>query len=276
MSDTTADYEVLRLDEGGLSTRVEEVAHEEPLELQLDGVPFAVLMRTPGHDEDLARGFLLTERIIERLEDVVSVRHCTTAPDPEADGNVVRVRLRDGVRVDLEQLRRNTFASSSCGVCGKATIASACGLAAPLEADRSSPDPMTMRRDALLGAPDLLYTAQAGFAKTGGVHAAGLFTRAGELVLAREDVGRHNAVDKALGKAAASGIDFTQVALVVSGRVSFELVQKAAAVRIPILAGISAPTSLAVRAARALRMTLIGFLRGATMNVYAGEERLET
>jgi FdhD protein len=274
MSDTTADYEVVRLDEGGLSARMEEVAHEEPLELQLDGVPFAVLMRTPGHDEDLAHGFVLTERIVERLEDVVSVRHCTTAPDPEAEGNVMRVRLRDGVRVDLERLRRNTFASSSCGVCGKATIANACGLSAPLEP--SSRPPWTMRRDALLRAPDLLYTAQAGFAKTGGLHAAGLFTPDGELVLAREDVGRHNAVDKAIGKAAASGIDLSQSALVVSGRLSFELVQKAAAVRIPILAGISAPTSLAVRAARALRMTLVGFLRGATMNVYAGEERLRS
>lgn len=229
----------------------------------------AVVMRTPGHDAELATGFLLTERIVERREDIVSLRHCTTVPSPEYEGNVMLVHLRDGLHLDFERLRRNTFASSSCGVCGKASLAHACALAGPV--DVSS----TMRREALFGAPSALLAAQPAFAKTGGVHAAGLFALDGKLLLAREDVGRHNAVDKAVGAATQLELPLERLALVVSGRVSFELVQKAAAARIPILAGISAPTSLAVRTARALRMTLVGFLRGATMNIYAAGERLE-
>lgn len=269
MSDAIAGFDIVHLDGHGPHSRTEEVAHEEPLELRVDGVPLAVLMRTPGHDEELARGFLLTERVVSSLTEVVSVRHCTTSPTPESDENVMLVRLREDVRFDLERFRRHTYASSSCGVCGKATIENAAALAEPVTAKT------TISRDALRGAPDALRAAQPAFAATGGLHAAGLFDRSGALLLAREDVGRHNAVDKAIGAAAATGLALEEVALVVSGRVSFELVQKAAAARVPILAGISAPTSLAVRAARSLGLTLIGFLRGEAMNVYSGVQRIE-
>jgi FdhD protein len=268
MSDAIASFEVTRLVADDALARSEEVAHEEPLEIQLDGVSLAVVMRTPGDDEDLVRGFLLTERVVERARDIERLWHCTTVPDPEADGNVMLVRLRPEVRVDVERLRRHTFASSSCGVCGKATIANAMAIAEPLE------DGPIFPRAALFGAPGRLLAAQEAFAATGGVHAAGLVRDDGTLALVREDVGRHNAVDKVIGAAAHGGLTLSRHALVVSGRVSFELVQKAAAVRVPLLAGISAPTSLAVRAARALGVTLVGFLRGDAMNVYARTERL--
>lgn len=268
MSDAIRSFSIVQRGPSGSLVRDEEVAHEEPLELQVGGVSVAVVMRTPGHDEELARGFLLTERIVATPAAIARVRHCTTAPDPEAEGNVVRVRLAEGVRIDLERLRRHGFASSSCGVCGKATIAHACGVAPPLD------DEARLEAAALAAAPERLRAAQPAFAATGGLHAAGLFTLEGELVAAREDVGRHNAVDKIVGFAAERGLDLRAHALVVSGRVSFELVQKAAAARLPILAGISAPTSLAVRAGRALRVTVVGFLRGATMNVYSAPERI--
>jgi FdhD protein len=258
--DEVRTYRIVRVEDGERSEREENVAHEEPLEIQVNGASVAVVMRTPGHDEELARGFLITERIVSSLEEIESLRHCSNVPDPEAEDNVMQVRLtRD---FDLERFRRHMFASSSCGVCGKATIENACAVAPPLA------DDVKVTSSVIASLPAKLRASQSAFDKTGGLHAAGLFTSAGELLVAREDVGRHNAVDKVVGAGTLGTI------LLVSGRVSFEIVQKAAAARIPIVAGISAPSSLAVRMARALNITVVGFLRNATMNVYSAETRV--
>lgn len=269
MSDSARPFDVVHVDvDTGPWAREEQVAHEEPLEIQVNGASVAVLMRTPGHDIELATGFLLTERMVRGVGEIASLRHCTVVPDPEAEENIVQVRLRPGVPFDLERFRRHTFASSACGVCGKATIANACAVDAPLA------DGARLTARTLADLPEKLRAAQAAFELTGGLHGAGLFTLAGALVAVREDVGRHNAVDKLVGCLALRALSPGHHALLVSGRVSFEIVQKAAAARIPIVAGISAPSSLAVRMARELHVTLVGFLRGRTMNIYAGEERV--
>ena len=255
------------LDEAG-SSRQDRVAHEEPLEIQIQGVSIAVVMRTPGHDEELALGFLVTERVIGSLADVVSIRHCTTALDPEAEGNVLRVVLRDGVELPLERLRRNTYATSSCGICGKATIEAALSHGPPIARSlRVSPA-------AIYALPDRLRAEQGTFTETGGLHAAGLFDEGAVVTLVREDVGRHNAVDKVVGAAVRDGIDPASRGLFVSGRVSFEIVQKAAAFGLGIVAGISAPTSLAIRYGEALGVTVVGFVRGKTLNVYSRPGRI--
>jgi FdhD protein len=266
--DAVRSFRALHLDEAGATEREEGVAHEEPLEIQVNGASLAVLMRTPGHDADLVRGFLLTERVVQHVDDIESIRHCTAVPHLDAEDNVMQVRLPSHVPFDLERFRRHMFASSSCGVCGKATLDNACAVAAPLV------DEVKVSARVLASLPAQLRAAQDAFSRSGGLHAAGLFTATGDVVVVREDVGRHNAVDKVVGHAAACAVDTKSCVLLVSGRVSFELVQKAAAARIPLVAGISAPTSLAVRMARALHITLVGFLRGASMNVYAAEERL--
>jgi len=269
MSDAARSFGVVHVDvDTGPQSREEQVAHEEPLEIQVNGASVAVLMRTPGHDIELGTGFLLTERMVRGVDEIASIRHCTLVPDPEAEENILQVRLKPGVPFDLERFRRNTFASSGCGVCGKATIENACAVAAPLS------DEARIAAARLAEQPEKLRAAQEAFDLTGGLHGAGLFTLAGALVMVREDVGRHNAVDKLVGFLAANGLEPGRHTLLVSGRVSFEIVQKAAAARIPIVAGISAPSSLAVRMARELRLTLVGFLRGRTMNIYAGEERV--
>ncbi|OGQ26046.1 MAG: hypothetical protein A2138_19130 [Deltaproteobacteria bacterium RBG_16_71_12] len=270
MTDDARDLTLWRFDGAAASARADQVAHEEPLEIQVDGASLVVLMRTPGADEDLVRGFLLTEHIVASLDQIAGLQHCTTVPDPEAEDNVMLVRLRPDVRLDLERLRRHTIASSSCGVCGKATIDHVRQLTPPLD-DGARLDPAVLYR-----LPARLYAAQAGFARTGGLHAAGLFSLDGELLLLREDVGRHNAVDKVVGALATGRLEPRACCLLVSGRVSWELVQKTAAARIPVLAGVSAPTSLAVRAATALGLTVIGFLRGESMNVYSCAERVRS
>lgn len=259
---------VTTFEERGAAPRADLVAHEEPLEIQVQGASIAVIMRTPGHDEELALGFLTTERVIDRADQVLSVRHCATAVTPEAEGNVLRVVLREGVDLPLERLRRNTFASSSCGLCGKATIEAALHHGAPVRAALEIAD------EALYALPAKLRRAQRTFEETGGLHAAALFDAAGEVMLVREDVGRHNAVDKVVGAALRGHLRPEGVGLLVSGRVSFEIVQKAAAFGLPLVAGISAPTSLAVRFGEALGVTVIGFLRGRSMNVYAHVGRI--
>jgi FdhD protein len=261
-------FSAVHIEDERRTSRDERIAHEEPLEVQINGAPVAVLMRTPGDDEELGLGFLMTERIVRGPADVESMRHCTTVPDTEAEDNVLQVRLQADVAFDLEKLRRHTFASSSCGVCGKATIENACAMAKPL------PSGAHMSAALLASLPAKLRAAQPAFDATGGLHGVAAFTLDGALVVAREDVGRHNAFDKVIGHLATRACDPAVHALLVSGRVSFEIVQKAAAARIPVVAGISAPSSLAVRMARALNITLVGFLRGASMNVYAGEERV--
>lgn len=263
MTTDARDIELVRFQGGERMTRTDRVAHEEPLEIQINGTSIAVLMRTPGHDEELVRGFLLTERVVSSLEQIESLQHCTLAPDPEAEDNVMQVRLRPEVALDVERLRRHLFSSSSCGVCGKATIENALMLAPPLD------DAAQLEATTLFLLPERLRSAQDGFSRTGGLHAAGLFSLDGELLALHEDVGRHNAVDKVIGALMLRGLDARACCLVVSGRVSFELVQKAVAARIPVLAGVSAPTSLAVRVAAALGLTVVGFLRGQTMNVYS-------
>lgn len=266
MSELTARLPRVKVDGERRETTLDVVAHEEPLELQLDGTSLAVLMRTPGHDEELGSGFLLTEGIISAWSDVESLRHCTVAPVPEAEDNVLQIRLR--APVDMARFRRNQFASSSCGVCGKATLENALRTSMPIVSALKVPPAL------LTSLPALLRANQPGFDSTGGLHGAALFTVRGELLVAREDVGRHNAVDKVIGWALRSGTSVSGSVLMVSGRLSFELVQKCVAARIPVLAGISAPTSLAVRMADQLGVTLVGFLRERAMNVYAHAQRI--
>ncbi len=246
------------------------VAHEEPLEIQVQGASIAVLMRTPGHDHELATGFLLTEGIIKSGREVASMRHCSSVKDPEAEENILRVVLADGVSVPPSRLRRNTYASSSCGLCGKATIESTLVDCAPLDAVRS------VEVSVIYALPDRLRAAQTGFTASGGVHAAGLFDQEGRLLVLREDVGRHNAVDKVVGYLVTEGLDPAGLILLVSGRISFEIAQKAAVARLPIVIGLSAPTSLAIRFAERAGLTVVGFLRGEKMNVYTGVERIAT
>jgi FdhD protein len=261
--------DVARFSGEGLEGARDRVACEEPLEIQLGAVSLAVVMRTPGHDVELVTGFLVTERVVDSLADVEAVRHCSEAPDPAATDNVVRVTLRPGARVDLDKLRRNLFASSSCGVCGKATLENALATAKPLD------DPARVSTALLLGLPAQLRAAQPAFDETGGLHAAGLFDANGGLLAAREDVGRHNAVDKVIGWAARGGrLPLAGCTLMVSGRASFEIVQKALAARIPIVAAVSAPSSLAVSLAEAAGIALVGFLRGRGFNVYGARGRV--
>ena len=240
------------------------VAVEEPLELRVAGRSLAVVMRTPGHDRELAAGFLWTEGIVRERGAVVDLTHCGDV-DGKPQENVLNVVLAPGVAVDWARLQRHTFASSSCGLCGKATIDSVRQQFAPVRA------PLAPRRDVLYALPDKLRAAQKTFATTGGLHASALFTSAGELLAVREDVGRHNALDKAIGWAFfAERLPLSECVLLLSGRVSFEIMQKALAAGIPAVAAISAPTSLAVEFARESGQTLVGFLRGENLNVYAG------
>ena len=235
----------------------DEVAVEEPLEIRVGGEPLAVTMRTPGHDEELALGFLLGEGLIDRVHDA--------GPTSDLAGNVVEVEgplLRDAGA-------RSFYTSSSCGVCGKGALEEVA-----VHAEPALPGPVVPRA-LLAGLPERLLAAQPGFARTGGLHATGLFDAAAILLTAREDVGRHNAMDKVIGRALLDGrVPLRELVLCVSGRLSFELVQKAAVAGCPILVGVGAPSSLAIALAREQRMTLIGFARGDALNVYAGEERV--
>lgn len=258
-----------RFAEGTAEEGDDLVAHEEPLEIQVGGTPLAVVMRTPGHDRELALGFLVTERVVEGPADVVSLAHESVAPDPEGAENSIRVVLRDGLVPDLERLRRNLFASSSCGICGKATIENALSAAPPLEDDAHF--------DAGFFAtlPEQMRARQALFARTGGLHAAALFDSQGSMLVLREDVGRHNAVDKVIGWAAGhERLPLHGHALLASGRISYEIVQKALAARIPVVAAVSAPTSLAVELASASGMALVAFLRDGHFSAYGNASRI--
>jgi FdhD protein len=269
LEDAVLAVSVRRFDHDGAAECQDTVACEEPLEIQLAGVPFAVVMRTPGHDDELALGFLITERVIQSLDDLLSLRHCSVAPDPDAAGNLMRAVLRPGVRVDLEALRRNLYASASCGICGKATIENALAIAKPLD------DSARFSRSFFAKLMERMRSAQPGFERTGGLHAAGLVDPQGTLLVVREDVGRHNAVDKVVGWAARREmLPLCGHVLLVSGRISYEIVQKALAARLPLIAAVSAPTSLAVRLAEEAGIALVGFLRGRGFNVYGRSERV--
>jgi FdhD protein len=263
---------VLTVSADGQRRRQDTLAGEEPLEVRVDGTPLAVTMRTPGADVELAHGFLLGEGVIGARTDVRSAAFCDSRDEAgRRTYNVLDVELASGVPPPDTGVQRTVFTSSSCGVCGKASL-DAVRLRSRFAPDA---DPVRVTPAALAGLPDALRAAQRVFAATGGLHAAGLFTAAGELLAAREDIGRHNAVDKVLGRALLDDrVPATGCVLMVSGRASFELVQKAVMAGVPVLAAVSAPSSLAVELAAESGLTLVGFLRGSSMNVYAGSERM--
>jgi FdhD protein len=239
---------------------------EEPLEIRVNHSPLTVTMRTPGHDLELAAGFLLTEGLIEAASQISALREGTA--NGNGPGNLVEIEL-NGVRLDREQLQRNFFAGSSCGICGKASIDAVRlrGL--------KRPDPnFNIDPKLVCSLPEKLRAAQAIFGRTGGLHAAAVFDQTGELLAIREDVGRHNAVDKVVGWALLAGkLPLSDCILMVSGRGGFEIVQKALAAGFPVVISVSAPSSLAVQLAREMGLTLIGFLRDRRFVVYAGENR---
>lgn len=257
---------IWRYESGGtLQNFSDELSEEEPLEIRVKHRAVSVTMRTPGHDEELAAGFLLTEGIIARSQEILRIEPCAH----DRGGNVLNVILSEHTAVDFERLTRHVFASSSCGLCGKATIDAVHQRLDPIE------DHVRIRAEVLLSLPDRLRQAQQAFDRTGGLHAAGIFTLEGEPVVIREDVGRHNAVDKVLGYGLLHGLlPFNQHVLMVSGRSSFEIMQKALAGRVPIVAAVSAPSSLAVEFAKGSGQTLAGFIRGKRMNIYARPDRI--
>ena len=250
---------------GGVSSRVEDrVVTEAPMEIRLGTTPIAVLMRTPGDDGDLVRGFALTEAIVLHPGEIAGVR---LIPDDPDDSRYEMV-LAPGVTIDPEQFRRSLYTTSSCGVCGKASI-DAVRITAP-----PPPPGPTVDSTVLLSLPARMREAQETFTATGGIHAAGAFAPDGTLLCLREDVGRHNAVDKVVGALSRDGWPPGEIILLVSGRVSFEMVQKAAVAGIPMVCGVSAASSLAVELADELGLTVVGFLRDDGYNVYTGEGRL--
>lgn len=250
----------------GLSPDVDDLAEEEPLEIQVDTRPIAVTMRTPGHDEDLALGFLVTEGLLQNPAQVQKIQSYPRNPA----GNSLGVFLASDVVVNFAQLTRHVFGSSSCGVCGKASIA-AVQRQFPSVADQA----FFIRPEQLFAGTVQMRAAQDVFAVTGGLHAAALFSADGSLRLLREDVGRHNAIDKIIGHAFQKGwLPLRSHVLMVSGRSSFEIQQKALAAGIACVAAVGAPSSLAVAFARETGQTLIGFLRTGRFNVYAGVERI--
>jgi FdhD protein len=243
------------------------------MEIRLGDRPLTITMRTPGHDFDLALGFLVSEGVVRSTEDVVAVRYCAGATDDGTNTyNVVEVVLDPSVPPPGASLERNFYTTSSCGLCGKASLDAVRTTSTWTVAD----DPMRIAPEQLAALPERLRAAQTVFDATGGLHAAGLFAADGELLVIREDVGRHNAVDKVVGDALRNRtLPLRGTVLMVSGRASFELVQKAVMAGIPALAAVSAPSSLAVDLAEEAGMLLVGFLRGTSMNVYSGAERLE-
>ncbi|MFR9787970.1 formate dehydrogenase accessory sulfurtransferase FdhD [Streptomyces sp. MB22_4] len=273
MGRVTERRKVLRIRDGAVSTRSDTLVAEEPLEIRLNGKPLAITMRTPGDDFALAAGFLVSEGVLAAASDVQNIVYCAGAT---ADGvntyNVVDVKTAPGVSLPDFGLERNVYTSSSCGLCGKASLDAVRTTTHWPIAD----SPRLRVTPALLAElPERLRAAQRVFDRTGGLHAAALFTEDGELLDIKEDVGRHNAVDKLVGRALQNaGLPLSRTVLLVSGRASFELAQKAVMAGIPVLAAVSAPSSLAVDLAAETGLTLVGFLRGSSMNVYAGDDRI--
>ncbi|MFE1171096.1 formate dehydrogenase accessory sulfurtransferase FdhD [Streptomyces sp. NPDC058773] len=294
MGRVTERRRVIRIRDGAVSTRPDTLVAEEPMEIRLGGKPLAITMRTPGDDFALAAGFLVSEGVLASAAELANIVYCAGAtsggaarPGEAEEGeergegaggsntfNVVDVRLADGVPVPDITLERNVYTTSSCGLCGKASL-DAVRTSTHWPLDTSPDTPVRIEPAVLSSLPDQLRDAQRVFERTGGLHAAALFTTDGELLDIREDVGRHNAVDKVVGRALQQGrLPLSSCVLMVSGRASFELVQKAVMAGIPVLAAVSAPSSLAVDLAVETGLTLVGFLRGTAMNVYAGEHRL--
>ncbi|MGW2568821.1 formate dehydrogenase accessory sulfurtransferase FdhD [Streptomyces sp. NPDC001537] len=273
MGRVTERRKVIRIRDGAVSSRPDTLVAEEPLEIRLNGKPLAITMRTPGDDFALAAGFLVSEGVLAEQADLQSIVYCAGATvDGSNTYNVVDVRTAPGVQIPDITLERNVYTTSSCGLCGKASLDAVRTTARWPIADTP---PVRVEPELLASLPDRLRAAQRVFDRTGGLHAAALFTEAGELLDIREDVGRHNAVDKLVGRALQSGeLPLSRTILLVSGRASFELAQKAVMAGIPVLAAVSAPSSLAVDLAAETGLTLVGFLRGSSMNVYAGEDRI--
>lgn len=271
MSRLTQRVRITKLtSDGGVRRREDVLAGEEPLEIRIGEEPFSVTMRTPGADFDLVAGFLVSEGVIGNQEELISLRFCAGEDEQGRQTfNVVQAQLRPDVV--LPDLHRHVYTTSSCGICGTASID------AVRKSSRfvTAADSFQIDLELLLALPDRLREKQQLFDKTGGVHAAGLFDATGELLCLREDVGRHNAVDKVVGWALREGLlPLRQTVLQVSGRASFELVQKAAMAGIPMLAAVSAPSSLAVELAEESGIALIGFSRGKSLNVYSGLEKI--
>ena len=262
--------QVSEWDDGKVLRKEDYLAAEEPLEIRVGDHPLSVTMRTPGHDLELSAGFLFTEGLVTKRERIVSLEN--VVGDGEANrGNVVRAMLAPESAPDFEKMRRHFFAASSCGICGKASI----DAVRSRSLEPPNPD-FRLDAEVLLRMPDALRASQAVFGRTGGLHAAALFDAKGELLVLREDIGRHNAVDKVIGWALLENrVPLREAVLLVSGRGGFEIVQKAIVAGLPIVASVSAPSSLAVQLARELRLTLIGFLRGRRFVIYAGEERIK-
>ena len=268
LQNSAVGVELTRLSRGsGSAVASDSVAVEEPLEIRVEGRSVAVVMRTPGHDQELAAGFLVSEGVVKSARDIMEVSQCPRTT--ESQGNVVDVLL-GGAVVNWDHLTRHVFSASSCGLCGKTSLDSVFVKFPAVTAD------WDVSPDLLWQLPERLRAAQDTFDKTGGLHACAVFDRQGNLVALREDVGRHNALDKLLGHALLNKtLPLSEHILLLSGRVSFEMMQKALAAGVAVVAAISAPTSLAVEFAKESGQTLVGFLRGQSMNIYAGEQRIK-
>ena len=264
--DSFRGVSITRVSDAVRTSDVDRAATEEPLEIRLHDRPFAVVMRTPGADRELAAGFLLSERVLRSSDDLGTIAHCT---DPGADHpeNIVNVTLIGPAARELDRVfaaRRNVVTNASCGMCGRLTIESLRVDGPPIGSN------WTISSSKIVAIPDRLREAQAVFDQTGGLHAAGLFTREGQLDGIAEDVGRHNAVDKVVGRLLMQDqLPLSDHLLFVSGRTSFEIIQKAFLAGIPIVAAVSAPSSLAIELAAECGVTLIGFLRGQSFNIYS-------
>jgi FdhD protein len=265
--------QVCEWSDGQLVRKPDYLAAEEPLEIRIGEEPLSVTMRTPGDDLELAAGFLFTEGLVQSSEQIAGLEMAQderAASAGNLPGNVVVARLTPDVVTDTEKMRRNFFAASSCGICGKASIDSVRSrtMQPPNPDFRFSPE-------LLVALPDVLRASQAVFGRTGGLHAAALFSASGELLVLREDIGRHNAVDKVIGWALREKrVPLSNEILLVSGRGGFEIIQKAIVAGVPVVASVSAPSSLAVKLAREMGLTLIGFLRERRFVIYAGESRI--
>jgi FdhD protein len=261
--------QVFEWDDGKLRRKDDYLAAEEPLEIRIGDNPLSVTMRTPGRDGELAAGFLFTEGLVQRRAQIIALE--PNQGDTDANrANVIGAELSPESVPDFDKMRRHFFAASSCGICGKASIDSVRARTLEPPNPRFRLDP-----EVLVRLPDVLRESQAVFGRTGGLHAAALFGGKGELLVLREDIGRHNAVDKVIGWALLEDrVPLSETILMVSGRGGFEIVQKAIVAGLPVVASVSAPSSLAVQLARELHQTLIGFLRGRRFVIYAGEERI--
>lgn len=278
MASSVTSTKIIRIGPNGQESAPDLVANEEPLEIRLgigsanerEQLSLSVTMRTPGHDKELALGFLFTEGIINSFDDVSSIEYCQTVKTEEAE-NVVRVELRPTIQLDADKLSRHFYTTSSCGVCGKSSIDAVQVPIQPLKDHFQKVDSKVVCQ-----LPKLLEDAQMVFEHTGGLHACGLFSSDGKLLELREDVGRHNAVDKLVGVLLSKKmLPASDAILMLSGRVSFELVQKAARAGINFIAAIGAPSSLAIEMAKKHDITMVGFLKNSSFNIYSGEKRIE-